>query len=160
MKKNLIGLFILLFLCFAGYGQFFEDDSSSEPDIDTLVKYEKGIILFKLSLEKDYHITDLKHNFFRIEVRENDYLQITKIEFPKGVPYADEMVFKGDIEVPVYVKQLKEITEPVTMKFKVSFQEKPQEVCFPPGSKDVDVKVNQAFKEVKIEKRSMYPLKT
>ncbi len=161
MKKNLIGLFILLFFGFAGYGQFFKEDFSAEPGIDTLVKYEKGIILFKLSLEKDYHITGLKHNFFRVEVQENEYLRITKVEFPKGVPYADEMVFKGDIEVPVYVKQLKEITEPVTLKFKVSFQvcqEKPLEVCFPPGSKDIDVKVSQAFKEVKIEKKVDIPI--
>jgi thiol:disulfide interchange protein len=159
IKKKLIGLFIVLFFGFAGYGQFFKEDFSAEPDVDTLVNYEKGIILFKISLVNDYHITDLKHNFFRVEVQENEYLQITKVEFPKGVPYADEMVFKGDIDVPVYVKPLKEITEPVTLKFKVSYQvcqEKPREVCFPPSSQDIDVKVIQAFKrkEVKIAKKS------
>ncbi len=160
-KKYLIGLFILLFLGFAPYdhyGQFFKESFSAEPDIDTLVKYNEGMILFKFSLDENYHITDLKHNFFKVEVQENEYLQITKIEFPKGVPYADEMVFKGDIEVPVYIKQLKEITEPLNLKFKVSYQicqEKPQELCFPPASKDIDVKVNQAFKfeDVKIEKK-------
>jgi thiol:disulfide interchange protein len=160
-KKCLIALFILLFLGFAAHGhsgQFFKENFSAEPDINTLVQYEKGLILFKFSLDKNYHITDLKHNFFKVEVQENEYLQITKVEFPKGVPNADEMVFKGDIEVPVYVKQLKEITEPLNLKFKVSYQicqEKPQELCFPPASKDIDVKVNQAFKfeDVKIEKK-------
>jgi len=160
-KKYLIGLFILLFLGFVSYdhyGQFFKESFSAEPDIDTLVKYNEGMILFKLRLDENYHITDLKHNFFKVEVQENEYLQITKIEFPKGVPYADEMVFKGNIEVPVYVKQLKEIPGSLNLKFKVSYQicqEKPQELCFPPTSKDIDVKVSQAFKfkDDKIEKK-------
>jgi thiol:disulfide interchange protein len=163
MKKlYLIGLFILLFpgLAFHGHGsdgQFFRENFSAEPGIDTVVKYDEGMILFKLTLDENYHITDLKHDFFKIEVQENEYLRITKIEFPTGVPYADEMVFKGNIEVPVYVRQVKEITRPLNLKFKVAYQvcqEKPQELCFPPASKDIDVKVTRAFKrkEAKIEK--------
>jgi thiol:disulfide interchange protein DsbD len=157
-RKRLIASFMfVLFMC--GFivgplnGQLFKDDFAAEPDVDTLVKYNEGMILFKFSLDENYHITDLKYNFFKIEVQENPYLRVSNVQFPKGVPYADEMVFKGDFDVPVYVQPLKEITEPVTLKFKISFQvcqEKPKELCYPPASTDLDVKVNQTFKAVEI----------
>lgn len=162
MRKRLIGSF--MFVLFIGgfivsqlNGQLFKDDFAAEPDVDTLVKYNEGMILFKFSLDDNYHITDLKYNFFKIEVQENPYLRVSNVQFPKGVPYADEMVFKGDFDIPVYVQPLKEITKPVTLKFKISFQicqEKPRELCYPPASTDLDVKVNQTFKEVKIEKEA------
>ncbi len=159
MRKRLIGSFmIVLLMCGLVVGrlngQLFKDDFAAEPGIDTLVKYDEGMILFKFSLDDNYHITDLKYNFFKIEVQENQYLRVSNVQFPKGVPYADEMVFKGDFDVPVYVQPLKEITEPVTLKFKISFQvcqEKPRELCYPPASTDLDVKVNQPFKAVKTE---------
>lgn len=156
MKKNLF-VFFALVLLLSGvgvqgllHGQFFNQEAAAEPDIEALPNYKEGIILFKISLEANYHITDLKHKFFRIELLENEYLQITQTDFPKGVPFMDEMVFQGDIDVKVYMKQLKEITEPVTLKFKVHYQicqEKPQELCYPPSSTDVNLKLNRSFDE-------------
>ncbi|MCU0290349.1 MAG: protein-disulfide reductase DsbD, partial [Acidobacteria bacterium] len=72
-----------------------------------------------------------------------------KVEFPKGVPYADELVYKGSFQVPVYVELLKAIPGNLGLKFKFSYQvcqENPQELCYPPASKEVEVKFSQAFK--------------
>lgn len=159
-KRLIVSFMFVLLMCgfiIHGHlhGQLFKPDAAVEPDIDTLVKYSEGMILFKFSLDDNYHITDLDYKFFKIEVQENPYLRISKVQFPKGVLYADEMVFKGDFDIPVYVQPLKEITGPVTLKFKISFQicmEKPKELCYPPASMDLDVKVNQTFKAVKTAK--------
>jgi thiol:disulfide interchange protein DsbD len=160
IKKRFFVFFVLaLLLSGAGvqgllHGQFFNQDMAAEPDIEALPKYEEGNILFKISLEANYHITDLKNKFFKIELTENEYLQIVKTDFPRGVPYMDEMVFKGNIDVMVYIKQLKKITEPVTVKFTVHYQicqEKPQELCYPPSSTDVTIKLTRSFNETGAE---------
>jgi len=67
------------------------------------------------------------------------------------------MVFKGEFEVKVFVKTLKEVTEPQELKFVVSYQicqEEPEELCYPPESTDVKVKIAQTFKAYKIEDKS------
>jgi thiol:disulfide interchange protein len=154
MKKILILTVILCLLGSFLNGQFFGDDEMVEPDIETLVQYDKGLILFKIILDNNYHITDLKHGFFKIELPKNQYVEIKEVVFPEGEPYADEIVFKGTVEVKVYMKTLLEITESVTLKFKVSYQicqEKPTELCYAPGSKDHELKINKSFKEVKVE---------
>ena len=156
-RKKIIGLFIFVLSVFwfvaQGnlYGQLFKEDFAVEPMVDTQVKYDEAMILFKIVLDKNYHITDLKNNFFKIEAPENEYLKVAKVEFPKGAPYADELVFKGAFEVPVYVKVVKEIPAGQVLKFKLSYQvcqENPRELCYPPAEKDIEVKFIQAFKAV------------
>ena len=137
------------------YGQFGENPfTSAEPDIETELKYEEGLILFKFDMDESHHITDLKNNFFKIEVEPNDFLEIKKAVFPEGIPYADEKVFKGQFDVKVYVKCLKSVATPVDLKFKVSYQvcqERPQEVCFAPADKSIEVQIKQTFKEVEVK---------
>lgn len=155
IRKKIIGFFIIVLsiLGFVAqghlYGQLFKEDFAAEPSVDTQVKFDEGMILFKINIDNNYHITDLKNNFFKIEVPDNEYLKIAKVEFPKGTPYADELVFKGAFEVPVYVKILKEIPAGQVVKFKLSYQvcqEKPRELCYPPAEKEIEVKFSQAFK--------------
>jgi thiol:disulfide interchange protein DsbD len=141
-----------------GYGQIFGEQpfDKAEPDIETQLKYDEGIILFNFDLDKSHHITDIKNDFFKIELEKNDYLEIIEVVFPKGVPYADEMVFKGQFAVKVYVKSLKAVTAAVKLKFRVSYQicqEHPKEVCFAPEEKEHELTVNQAFNEARIEKK-------
>ncbi|MCP5048685.1 MAG: protein-disulfide reductase DsbD [bacterium] len=151
----LVAAFIFFF-SFPAFGQFGQDPfgGSKKPDIETEIKYGEGLILFKLDMDQDHHITDLSYGFFKIQVEKNDVLEISNVIFPKGVSYADETVFKSPIVVKAYVKQLKEITTPVTLKFTVGFQvcqERPREVCFPPDSTVMEVSVGQAFKEARAE---------
>ncbi|MGD2090335.1 MAG: protein-disulfide reductase DsbD [Candidatus Aminicenantes bacterium] len=155
-------VFLLLFLLALtayGYGQIFGDQpfDKAEPYIETQINYDEGMIRFKFDLDKNHHITDLKNGFFKIELEKNDHLEIIDVIFPKGVPYADEMVFKGQFTVKVYMRSLQAVTTPVKLKFKVSYQicqEHPREVCFPPEEKDLELTVSQAFKEAKMEKES------
>ncbi len=156
---RLVFLFVSLLAFTAyGYGQVFgERFDKVEPDIETQVKYDEGIIRFNFDLDKNHHITDIKNGFFKIELEKNDCLEIINVVFPKGVPYADEMVFKGQFAVKVYVKSLKAVTAAVKLKFKVSYQicqECPQEVCFAPEEKEHELTIDQAFKEAKIEEKS------
>jgi thiol:disulfide interchange protein DsbD len=169
VKCNMVvGLFFGLRLVFLsvslpaftayGYSQVFggQPFDKAEPGIETQVKYDEGIIRFDFDLDKNHHITDIKNGFFKIELEKNDYLEIIDVVFPRGVPYADEMVFKGRFAVKVYVKPLKAVTAAVKLKFKVSYQicqEHPKEVCFAPEEKEHELTISQAFKEAKLEEK-------
>lgn len=119
-----------------------------EPDIQAEAQYDQGLIVFRFSLDENFHITDLKNKFFTIELEKNDALAIDRLEFPEGVSYADEKVFKGKFAVKVYVKKFRDMTGPIDIKFTVSYQvcqEKPEEVCFVPDSQTLGVKIEQDF---------------
>ena len=140
-----------------GYGQFFGEPELGkvEPGIDALPKYDEGLILFNFDLDESHHITDLKNNFFKIQLDKNEFVEIREAVFPKGVAFDEEMVFKGKFTVTVYVKSLQAVSGPVKLNFKVSYQicqEKPQEVCFPPEEKAVAVTLDREFADAKIEK--------
>lgn len=163
---NGLRLFLLLVAVLAftvlGYGQIFGEQSFDkvEPDIETQIKYDEGIILFNFDLDRNHHITDIKNNFFKIDLEKNNYLEIIDVVFPKGVPYADEMVFKGQFTVTVYMKSLKVVTAAVKLKFKVSYQicqEHPKELCYPPEEKEHELIINQTFKEAKLEEKIEIP---
>jgi thiol:disulfide interchange protein len=152
-----ISLFSLSFNAFAQLKFGNDDFSAAEPNIDTEAKYDEGLILFRFDLDPNYHITDLKHKFFKIEVEKNEYVEIRDVVFPEGVPYADEMVFKGQFDARVYVKSLKDPAAPVKLKFNVSYQicqEHPQELCYPPAKTDVNVTVDRTFKAVEPEQQA------
>lgn len=157
-QKSTQQLYVLLLLALisvfpfilSGQNMFDEPSFAAEPDITTEVKYTDGLIVFKLNLDNKFHITDLKNNFFFITLEKNDYIDIQKVIFPKGVAYGEDKVYKGQIDVMVYVKQLGAPTSSVTLKFKVGFQvcqERPVEMCFPPNEKNVDVVIDQTFTE-------------
>jgi len=132
------------------YGQFGGDRfAPAEPDITTEINYKQGLILFHFNMDESHHITDLKNGFFKIELEKNTALEITSTTFPTGIPFGEEKVFKGKFTVKVGVKSVGEIKAPVKLKFNVSFQicqEKPQEICFAPGEKNVEVTVAEKFK--------------
>ena len=154
-KKTIIGSLILLvvILATAAGAQGFD----VEPVINTEADYQQGWILFKFRLDEDHHITDLKNNFFQITLGDNDYLAITEVVFPKGTPFEDEMVFKGDFTVKVYVKSLQALKQPVKLGFEVSYQicqERPTEVCFAPSSQTVEFQLKSTFKKAEIQSGS------
>lgn len=149
--KLLTIVITVLFCVMSLQAQFMDDSFGSEPGVETKVKYDEGVIVFTFTVDDDYHITDVKNNFFKIEAPENDYIEIEAVNFPKGVPYDEEMVFKGVFDVPVKIKTKKEISEPVKLQFTVSYQmcqEKPQEMCYPPESLKVDVNLDKSFTSV------------
>ncbi len=128
--------------------QLFDEPVSTEPGIDTSVKYDKGAIVFHFVVDMDYHITDLKNGFFKIELADNEYVEIKAVNFPRGVPYADELVFKGKFEVTVLVESKKAVTAPVKLTFKVGYQvcqESPRELCYAPESKEAAVEIDRTF---------------
>ncbi len=146
--KLLIIAVIVLFSVMSLHAQFMNDSFGAEPGVETKVKYDEGVIVFTFTVDEDYHITDVKNNFFKIELPENDYVSVEQVNFPKGVSYNEEMVFKGIFDVPVKIKANKEINEPVKLQFTVSYQmcqEKPQEMCYPPESLQVDVTLDKSF---------------
>jgi len=136
------------------FPQLFDDNKfeAAEPDIATDVKYNENQIIFKFEMDKDYHITDLKYGFFAITVESNTFIDISKVTFPKGTHYEEELVFKGKFDVAVSIKAKKKIEAPVKLKFIVSYQmcrERPQSVCFPPAEKTVEVVVDKSFKTIR-----------
>lgn len=145
------------------YCQFGGDQfSSAEPSVTAEAKYQDGFILFKFDLDNNHHITDLDNGFFTITTPANDSIEILGSLFPKGEPYQDEIVFKGQFEVKVYIKSLKPLSTPFNLKFNVSYQicqERPEEVCFPPSSKEIELTINDSFKENKLPENALAPSK-
>ena len=154
-KRFFIILFLLnLFLFVEAKDDFFGDQFVVEPDIKVQINYEEGIIVFNFFVDEDYHITDLKNNFFKIGVEENKFIKITNIKFPEGIVYKNENVFKGEFSVNVYVKSLKKFKSPYKLVFNIGYQvckERPIELCFPPESKKIEVNVSKRFEDIKLK---------
>ncbi len=154
-KRFFIILFLLnLFLFVEAQDDFFGDQFVVEPDIKTQVNYEEGIIVFTIEVPVDHHITDLKNNFFKIDIEENKFIKITDIKFPEGIVYKNENVFKGEFGVNVYVKPLKRFESPYKLIFNIGYQickERPMELCFPPESKKIEVNISKSFKNIKFK---------
>jgi hypothetical protein len=122
--------------------------SAGDPDITASADYQNGMIVFSIDVPVDHHITDLKNNFFSVTLPENEWLKINRTQFPAGETYKDETVFKGVVKVLAYVESLKELPDPAELTFKVSYQvcrEFPSEVCFPPSSKNIKIKIDKQF---------------
>lgn len=135
--------------------QLQSDIYSADPEIKTEILYQDAVIVFNFNLDDNYHITDLKNNFFKINLEKNEFLEVKKVLFPPGIVYEDEMVFKGEFQVRVLLKIIKNITSPVLLKFTVGYQicqETPQEVCFAPDSQEVSLKVEKPFNPVSAPK--------
>ncbi len=153
MKKYLI--IIGLLFCYVALGaQFFNDSVVAEPEIRYRTLYEKGMVVFTITVPDDHHITDLKNDFFKIEIDNNDYVKVKEVIFPSGETYADEMVFKGQFEVKVIMTSLQELKNPQKLKFTVGYQicqERPSEMCFAPDSQDIEVFIEKPFQSFGVQ---------
>ena len=70
------------------------------------VNVGQGLIDFSFQVPSGYHITDLKNNFFAVELEKNDHAAIKRVVFPAGTSYGDEKVFAGKFNVRVHLKKL------------------------------------------------------
>jgi len=149
MKKQIVTFLVLMAVSSLVFGQFFGSEDRVSPEITSGNIYPEGKIVFSFDLPPDNHITDLKNEFFTISITENPYISIKGITFPQGEPWGDEMVFKGQFDVIVYIESLDEIPpDGATVNFNISYQicqEKPVEVCYPPDEKVVEVKLTESF---------------
>jgi len=148
-SKIFLVIIITLFITSFISGQFFGSEEKVTPVIEYQNFYKQGKIVLKFDLPPDNHITDLKNEFFTVNLDKNDYIFIKGVTFPEGIEFGDEIVFKGKFDVIVYVESLKDIPENgLKLNFKVSYQicqEKPVEVCFPPDEEDLPVEVKENF---------------
>jgi thiol:disulfide interchange protein DsbD len=149
MKKKIFTvLFLLLASGFSVRAQF-GGGEAARPLITAQVVAAAGYIDFRFQVPDGYHITDLKNNFFTITAVQKEFFAIEKVEFPTGVPYGEESVFKGKFNVRVFLKTLKAAAAAVTLDFDISFQicqEYPDELCYPPDQSRVQVEVGPGFR--------------
>jgi len=165
--KNYV-LLALLMLCVMSLSLFSQFGNESfvdkgDPELSYEINYNEGLILLKISMGENFHITDIKEGFFKIEIAKNDFVEIGRVDFPKGVAYSGDTVYKGDFEVKVYVKRLKDIADKAELMLTVSYQickEKPVEMCFAPAEQKVKVLIDDNFKEYKAQKIQTEVLKT
>jgi len=137
--------------------QFFNDSVVAEPEIRYRTLYEKGMVVFTITVPDDHHITDLKNDFFKIEIDNNDYVKVKEVIFPSGETYADEMVFKGQFEVKVIMTSLRELKNPQKLKFTIGYQicqERPSEMCFAPGFQELKIPIEKSFVQTNNEVNS------
>ena len=146
-NKRVIPLTILLLAAISLSAQF-PGGTEVRPQITARVTVGQGLIDFAFQVPSGYHITDLKNNFFAIELEKNEHAAITRVVFPAGTPYGDEKVFAGKFNVRVQLKTLSAPKGPAVLKFNISYQicqEFPQELCYPPDLSPVQVTINSDF---------------
>jgi len=148
MKTKSITAFCLVFAtCLALRAQF-PGPATVRLLITPEINAAKGFIDFGFQVTAGYHITDLKNNFFSIELQKNNIVAIERVVFPAGVSFGEEKVFQGKFFVRVYMKTLQPIDEPFKLSFSISFQicqEYPQELCYPPDQSQVQVTISSDF---------------
>jgi thiol:disulfide interchange protein DsbD len=146
-NKTFIAVYLLFTAALTLRAQF-PRPAAVRPLITPQVNAGQGFIDFNFQVAKGYHITDLKNNFFSIELEKNDSASIERVVFPAGIPFGGEKVFQGKFTVRVHIKTLQAIREPLTLKFNISYQicqEIPQELCYPPDQSQVQVAIGPDF---------------
>jgi len=143
--KSIQRILVLLLAGLAATGlpaQFFDAAEVIEPRIQARLDPGARRVVFDLDVPANAHITDVKNHFFRVTLADNAHLAIERVVFPEGVPYGEESVFKGNVRVEVFLVQKTPLPGPTAMVFTVGYQicqEFPQEVCFPPASREIEV---------------------
>ncbi len=153
MRKNVILLIIVVVSNLTLFSQIEVLDNQFSQNqekisIDYRIDYDNSIINFEFSVQQNYHITSQSNGFFWVKVKDNEYLKIENIVYPKGVDYKGEEVFRGDVNLKVIVKQLKDIKEPVEVTFITGYQlclESHREECYLPKEKEISVKIEKNF---------------
>jgi thiol:disulfide interchange protein DsbD len=149
LMKNKISLTIfLLFMAAVMLPAQFESQGSVRPLITPQVNAAQGYVDFRFQVAAGQHITDLKNNFFSIELQKNENAAIERVVFPDGVPYGEEKVFRGKFDVRVHLKTLAPLHAPLALQFNVSYQicqEFPKELCYPPDQSPVQVTIGADF---------------
>jgi thiol:disulfide interchange protein DsbD len=147
-NKTFITFFLLLAAAVTLRAQFPGRQTDIRPLITPQVNAGQGFIDFNFQVAAGYHITDLKNNFFDINLEKTDGAAIERVVFPNGVPYGEEKVFQGKFAVRVYLKTPQAIRVPLPLSFNVSYQicqEVPQELCYPPDQTRVQVNIGADF---------------
>ena len=119
-----------------------------KPMIGSEVRSAEGAVVFKFSVDRRYHITDRKNNFFKIELETNSYITVDAVVFPEGTTYGDERVFAGSFAVKAFLKKIRKISGLVPLTFRISYQicqERPLEVCYAPDTQAVRVTIDAGF---------------
>ncbi len=156
MRKKIIILISVIVLSLTLFSQIevFDNQFSSDVEkikLDYNIDYDNSQIEFIFNVSKNYHITSHKNGFFFVKLNENNYLKIDKLVYPKGVDYKGEEVFKDKVILKVKVAQLKDIKNPVELKFVAGYQlclENPKEECYLPEEKELIVKIDKNFKRI------------
>jgi len=123
--------------------------------LDYNIDYDNSLIEFIFNVSENYHITSQKNGFFFVKLNKNDYLKIDKLVYPKGVDCKGEEVFRDKVVLKVKVSQLKDIKNPIELKFIAGYQlclEKPKEECYLPEEKDLILKIEKNFKKIEEDK--------
>jgi thiol:disulfide interchange protein DsbD len=148
MKNKAFIFILLLFTASVTLRPQFKGQADVRPLITPRVHAGEGFVDFGFQVADRYHITDLKNNFFSIELQKNSIIAIERVVFPDGVPYGEEKVFKGKFNVRVHLKTRAPLRAPLILKFNVSYQicqEFPQELCYPPDQSPVQVTLGTDF---------------
>ncbi|MBN2400326.1 MAG: thioredoxin family protein [Candidatus Aminicenantes bacterium] len=146
-NKTIISFFVLLAASVVLPAQF-RGQADVRPLIATQVHANEGFIDFGFQVASGYHITDLKNNFFSIELQKSKDATVERVVFPEGVAYGEEKVFQGKFNVRVYLKIPEKLRAPLTLRFNVAYQicqEFPEELCYPPDQSLVDVVIGTDF---------------
>jgi thiol:disulfide interchange protein DsbD len=150
MKNKASIAILLLFAALPALRALLPGQADAAPRITA--QAGAGVIDFAIQVADGFHITDLKNNFFAVELEKNEFAAIDRVDFPPGRPYGEETVFSGIVPVRVRLKTISAPRGPVTLTFTVSYQicqEYPQELCYPPDQTSVPITLEARFFKAK-----------
>lgn len=146
MKRQLFS-FLLLALAVTSHCARLEAQDGA-PRLSARVLAAEGTVEIVLLVPDGFHITDLKNGFFTVALAANEFLALEKTDFPKGIAYGEETVFKGEVRLRSRLRKLKPFSAPVKAEFAVSYQvcqEEPVELCYPPDLGRVQAEIGPDF---------------
>ncbi|MCD4668514.1 MAG: protein-disulfide reductase DsbD [Sulfurimonas sp.] len=118
---------------------------NDKMQIEASVKIAKGIYLYEDKL--------------KLELIDNNEINIADIKAPKSVEYHDEKVFLKSPEFLLTLKANSNVSGTKTIKFKISYQGcSEQGLCYEPLSKIYELKVDSSKLEKSLLKLQMKPL--
>jgi len=118
------------------------DDGPYRPGVTTSVSADARLVRIVLAVDRNYHITDRKHGFFAVSLPPDEFVAIEAVDFPQGIPFDDELVYQGRIEIGVRLRIRKPFDAAREETFTVSYQicqEQPDQLCFAPDASEVKV---------------------
>lgn len=148
MRKTPVAVLLVTVLSFFVLSPHSAFGQEGTPRLGARVLAAEGAVEIVLQVPDGFHITDLKNGFFTVALADSEFLALEKTDFPQGIPYGEEMVFKGEVRLRARLRKLKPLAAPVKAEFEVSYQvcqEEPVELCYPPDLGRLQVEIGPDF---------------
>lgn len=137
LKVTIVIIFLTIF--------WFPGAVAGEPVVPRIlpeVDYGNSLVVFHFKLAPGFHVTDVKHGFFKISLSGEHALTVEEVIYPEGEKEGEERVYRGSFDVVARLRVSSSLTVPARIPFVIEYQicqERPVEMCLAPEKVTVPV---------------------